>query len=113
VVEWSVFDYDNDGWMDIYFVNGSTLENLRTHKCHPGKLYRNNHDGTFTDVSAKAAISHSGWGFGVAVGDYDNDGWDDLYVTYLDSGVLYHNNHDGTFTDVTAKAGRQCRTLGN
>jgi hypothetical protein len=99
----AVFDYDNDGWMDIYLVNGSTLEDLRAGKCHPGKLYRNNHDGTFTDV-AKSGLNHCGWGFGVAAGDYDNDGWEDLYVTYLDGGVLYHNNHDGTFTDVTAKA---------
>jgi hypothetical protein len=101
----AVFDYDNDGWMDIYFVNGSTLEDVRAGKCHPGKLYHNNKDGTFTDVTAKAGLTHCGWGFGVAVGDYDNDGWEDLYLTYLDGGVLYHNNHDGTFTDVTAKAG--------
>jgi hypothetical protein len=101
----AVFDYDNDGWMDIYFVNGSTLPDLQAGKCHPGKLFRNHHDGTFTDVSNQAALSHCGWGFGAAVGDYDNDGWDDLYVTYLDGGVLYHNNHDGTFSDVTAKAG--------
>ncbi len=78
---------------------------MRAGKCHPAKLYRNNHDGTFTDVSAKAGITHCGWGFGVAVGDYDNDGWEDLYITYLDGAVLYHNNHDGTFTDVTSKAG--------
>jgi len=101
----AVFDFDNDGWMDIYLVNGSTLEDLRAGKCHPGKLYRNQHDGTFLDVTAKSGISHCGWGFGAAVGDYDNDGWDDLYITYLDGGVLYHNNRDGTFTDVTAKAG--------
>ena len=101
----AVFDYDNDGWMDIFLVNGSTLEDVRAGKCHPGKLYRNNHDGTFTDVSAKAGITHCGWGFGVAVGDYDNDGWEDLYITYLDGAVLYHNNGDGSFTDVTAKAG--------
>ena len=101
----AVFDYDNDGWMDIYLVNGSTLEDLHAGKCHPGKLYRNNHDGTFRDVTAKSALNHCGWGFGVAVGDYDNDGWEDLYITYLDGGVLYHNNHDGTFTDVTTKAG--------
>jgi hypothetical protein len=101
----AVFDYDNDGWMDILFVNGSTLGDLRAGKCHYGKLYRNNHDGTFTDVSSKAGLTHCGWGFGVAVGDYDNDGWEDLYITYLDGGVLYHNNGNGTFTDVTAKAG--------
>jgi hypothetical protein len=101
----AVFDYDNDGWMDIYFVNGSTLEDVRDGKCHPGKLYRNNHNGAFTDVSAKAGLKHCGWGFGIAAGDYDNDGWEDLYITYLDGGVLYNNNHDGTFTEVTGKAG--------
>jgi hypothetical protein len=101
----AVFDYDNDGWMDLLFVNGSTLEDLKASKCRPSKLYRNNHDGTFTDVTIKAGLTHCGWGFGVAVGDYDNDGWEDLYITYLDGAVLYHNNHDGTFTDVTAKAG--------
>ena len=77
----AVFDYDNDGWMDIFLVNGSTLEDLRSGKCHPSKLYRNNHDGTFTDVTSKAGLNHCGWGFGAAVGDYDNDGWEDLYVT--------------------------------
>ena len=77
----AVFDYDNDGWMDIFLVNGSTLEDLRSGKCHPSKLYRNNHDGTFADVSSKASLNHCGWGFGAAVGDYDNDGWEDLYVT--------------------------------
>jgi len=101
----AVFDYDNDGWMDIFLVNGSTLEDLRSGKCHPSKLYRNNHDGTFTDVSSKAGLNRCGWGFGAAVGDYDNDGWEDLYVTYLDGAVLFHNNRDGTFADVTAKAG--------
>ena len=101
----AVFDYDNDGWMDIFLVNGSTLEGLKAGKCHPSKLYRNNHDGTFKDVTVKSGIDHCGWGFGVAVGDYDNDGHEDLYITYLDGAVLYHNNGDGTFTDVTAKAG--------
>jgi hypothetical protein len=101
----AVLDYDNDGWMDIFLVNGSTLEDLQTKKCHPSKLYHNNHDGTFTDVTTKSGLTHCGWGFGVAVGDYDNDGWEDLYINYLDGGLLYHNNHDGTFTDVTAKAG--------
>jgi hypothetical protein len=101
----AVLDYDNDGWMDIFLVNGSTPEDLKAGKCHPGKLYHNNHDGTFTDVTAKSGINHCGWGFGVAVGDYDNDGKEDLYITYLDGAVLYHNNGDGTFTDATAKAG--------
>ncbi len=101
----AVFDYDNDGWMDIFFVNGSTQENLKTGKCSPGKLYHNNHDGTFTDVTVKSGLKQCRWGYGVAVGDYDNDGWDDLYITYLDGGSLYHNDHNGTFTDVTAKAG--------
>jgi enediyne biosynthesis protein E4 len=101
----AVFDYDNDGWMDIYLVNGSTLEDQRAGKCHSAKIYRNNHDGTFKDVTAKSGITHCGWGFGIAVGDYDNDGWEDLYITYLDGGILYHNNRDGTFSDVTATAG--------
>jgi len=101
----AVFDFDNDGWMDVYFVNGSTLADLRAKKCHPGKLFRNNHDGTFTDVTAKAGLSNCAWGFGAAVGDFDNDGWDDLYITNFGDAVLYRNNHDGTFSDVTTKAG--------
>jgi hypothetical protein len=101
----AVFDYDNDGWMDIFLVDGSTVADLRDGKCHTGKLYRNNHNGTFTDVTARSGLAHCEWGFGAAVGDYDNDGWEDLYVTCWDGAVLYHNNHDGTFTDVTAKAG--------
>jgi len=100
----AVFDYDNDGWLDVYFVNGSTLEDMRAGKCHEGTLYRNNHDGTFSDVTAKSGLKHCGWGFGVAVGDYDNDGWADLYITYLDGGALFRNIHDGAFTDVTQKA---------
>jgi len=101
----AVFDYDNDGWMDILLVNGSTLEDLQSGKCHSSKLYRNNHDGTFKDVTAQVGLNTCRWGFGVAVGDYDNDGWEDVYVTYLDGGVLYRNNGNGTFTDVTEKAG--------
>ncbi len=101
----AAFDYDNDGWMDILLVNGSTLEDVQSGKCHSSKLYRNNHDGTFTDVTMKSGLAHCGWGFGVAVGDYDNDGWEDLYITYLDGGILYRNNGNGTFTDVTQKAG--------
>jgi hypothetical protein len=100
----AVLDYDRDGWMDLFLVSGSTLEDIKAGKCRPSKLYRNNHDGTFTDVTKKAGVEHCRWGFGAAVGDYDNDGWDDLYVTNLDGGTLYHNNGDGTFSDVTAKA---------
>ena len=101
----AVFDYDNDGWMDIYFVNGSTLEDMRSGRCHPGKLYHSNHDGSFSDVTAKSGLNDCAWGFGAAVGDYDNDGWEDLYITHLNGAVLYHNKRDGTFSDVTAKAG--------
>ena len=101
----AVFDYDNDGWMDILLVDGSTLADMRAGRCHHVALYHNNHNGTFTDVAAKAGLSHCGWGFGVAVGNYDNDNYQDVYITYLDGGVLYHNNGNGTFTDVTAKAG--------
>ena len=99
------FDYDNDGWMDIFLVNGSTEQDVSSGRCNASKLYRNNHDGTFTDVTEKAGLAHCRWGFGVAIGDYDNDGWEDIYVTDLNGGVLYHNNRNGTFTDVTAKAG--------
>lgn len=101
----AVIDYDNDGWMDLLLVDGSTLQDLHAGRCHPPRLYRNDHRGGFVDVSAKAGLTHCGWGFGVAVGDYDNDGWEDLYITYLDGGILYHNNHDGSFSDVTQKSG--------
>src|SRR5256712_1525883 len=100
----AIFDYDNDGWPDIFVVNGTTLETLPTSKAPTSHLYHNNHDGTFTDVTAKAGLTHSGWGQGVCVGDYDNDGFEDLYVTYYGKNVLYHNNGDGTFTDVSEKA---------
>ena len=101
----AAFDYDNDGWMDILFVDGSYIEDYRAGKCHPPRLYHNNHDGTFTDVSAKSGLNFCGWGYGVAIGDYDKDGWEDVYITGFHGSALYHNNHDGTFTDVTAKAG--------
>src|SRR6266481_5655448 len=100
----AIFDYDNDGWPDIFVVNGATLDQLPSGKSPTSHLYHNNHDGTFTDVSAKAGLAHIGWGQGVCVGDYDNDGWEDLYVTYYGKNVLYHNNGDGTFTDVSEKA---------
>jgi len=98
-------DYDNDGWPDIYLVNGSTLEDMQTGKSPLSKLYHNNHDGTFTDVTENAGLARRGWCFGAAVGDYNNDGWDDLYITCLTSSFLYKNNRDGTFRDVTAQAG--------
>jgi hypothetical protein len=104
----ALFDYDNDGWLDIYLVNGSTYEAMQGKAPAPhAALFHNNHDGTFTDVTAKAAVANERWGIGVAVGDYDNDGWPDLYVTNYGKNRLYHNNHDGTFTDVAEKAGVQ------
>ena len=99
------YDYDNDGWLDIFLVNGWRLEGFPAGSEPVSHLFRNNRDGTFTDVTAKAGLAHSGWGQGVCVGDYDNDGWDDLFVTYYGKNVLYHNNGDGTFTDVSQKAG--------
>ncbi len=88
-----------------FIVNGTKLEGFPTAEAPSNHLYRNNHDGTFTDVTAKAGLAHSGWGQGVCVGDYDNDGFEDLYVTYYGKNVLYRNNGDGTFTDVSEKAG--------
>jgi hypothetical protein len=96
-------DYDNDGWLDLFVLSGTRLEGAP-----PGttnRLYKNNRDGTFTDVTEKAGLTRTGWASAVTVGDYDNDGFDDLFVTGYGQNVLYHNNGDGTFTDVTAKAG--------
>ncbi|HEX3892139.1 MAG TPA: CRTAC1 family protein [Terracidiphilus sp.] len=106
-----LIDYDNDGWLDIYLVNGSTYDALAGKKTPPhAALFHNNHDGTFTDVSAKAGVTNDRWGFGVAIGDFDNDGWPDIFVCNFGKNRLYRNNHDGTFTDVAEKAGV---TLGN
>jgi len=101
-----LIDYDRDGWPDIYFTNAPTLEMVKKHQRAQGALYHNNHDGTFTDVTDKAGIgTPCAFANGGAVGDYNNDGWPDLYITCWGGNVLYRNNGDGTFTDVTAKAG--------
>jgi hypothetical protein len=100
-----ILDYDRDGWPDIYFTNAPTIEMALQKKIPLGALYHNNHDGTFTDVTQKAGLTKQCLAMGGAVGDYDNDGWPDLYITCLGGNTLYHNNGDGTFSDVTAKAG--------
>jgi hypothetical protein len=100
----AVFDYDNDGWPDIFIVNGTTLEGFPKGKAPTNHLYRNNHDRTFTDVTDKAGLIATGWGQGVCVGDYDNDGWDDVYVTYYGKNRLFHNSK-GVFNEVSDKAG--------
>jgi hypothetical protein len=106
-----LIDYDNDGWLDIYFVNGSTYDALSGKTTPPhAALFHNNHDGTFTDVAAKAGVTNDRWGFGVAIADFDNDGWPDIFVANFGHNRLYRNNHNGTFTDVGEKAGV---TLGN
>jgi enediyne biosynthesis protein E4 len=101
-----LIDYDNDGWLDIYLVNGSTFDALDGKESPPhAALFHNNHDGTFTDVAAKSGVTNDRWGFGVAIADYDNDGWPDIFVCNWGKNRLYHNNHDGTFTDMAEKAG--------
>lgn len=100
----AIFDYDNDGWPDIFLVNGTTLKGFPAEGAPTNHLYRNNHDGTFTDVTAQAGLSATGWGQGVCVGDYDNDGWEDLYVTYYGQNLLYHNLR-GKFEQVAEIAG--------
>ncbi len=99
------FDYDNDGWMDLYLVNSGRCDFYDPRPPLRNALYRNNGDGTFTDVTEKSGAGGGGYGQGVAVGDYDGDGFQDLYVTQYGRSILYHNNGDGTFTDVTEKAG--------
>ncbi len=96
------FDFDNDGWLDIFLLSGTRIDAV------PGstnRLYKNNRDGTFTDVTEKAGLQRTGWASGVTIADYDNDGFEDIFITYYGQNVLYKNNGDGTFTDVTAKAG--------
>src|SRR5215475_14071945 len=99
------FDYDNDGWMDIYLVKSGPCDFYQPSPPLRNALYRNNRDGTFTDVTQHAGVQGNAYGMGVGVGDYDRDGFPDLYVTQYPTSILYHNNGDGTFTDVTAKAG--------
>jgi enediyne biosynthesis protein E4 len=101
----AIFDYDNDGWMDLYFTNSGPADFFAP--IHPlrNALYHNNHDGTFTDVTEKAGVAGKDFGIGVVAADYDGDGWTDLLVTTYGKLILYHNNHDGTFTDVAKKAG--------
>jgi hypothetical protein len=101
----ALFDYDNDGWLDIFLVNATTLDAHSQGFQPTSYLFHNNRDGTFQDVTAKSGLTVSGWGQGCCVGDYDNDGYDDLFVSYWGRNVLYHNNGDGSFTDVTEKAG--------
>jgi enediyne biosynthesis protein E4 len=109
----ALLDYDNDGWLDIFFVNGARVHSGQSDADAPDKsdpkywnrLYRNNHDGTFTDVTDKAGVRGTGYGMGVAAADYDNDGFEDLLLTNLGGAILYRNNGNGTFTDVTAKSG--------
>jgi hypothetical protein len=98
-------DYDGDGYLDIYLVNSLTVDMVKSKQKTRSVLYHNNGDGTFTDVTDKAGVGDIGWGMGVAVGDYNNDGWDDIYVTCLGPNHLLKNNGNGTFTDVTKKAG--------
>jgi enediyne biosynthesis protein E4 len=100
------FDYDHDGWLDIYLTNGNQLDaNWPAGKAPTSHLYKNNRDGTFTDVTEKSGLGVTGWQTGVCVGDYNNDGWDDLFCCFWGHNILFHNNGDGTFTDVTHKAG--------
>ena len=102
----ALLDYDGDGWLDIYLVNGAAIPSLQKESpAYWNRLYHNNHDGTFTDVTERAGLAGAGYGMGVAVGDYDNDGRPDIFLASVTGNQLFHNNGDGTFTDVTAKAG--------
>src|SRR5919198_5769322 len=98
-------DYDGDGWLDLFFVNGTTLEGFPQGKAPTNHLYRNKSDGTFDEVTARAGLGASGWGQGACVGDYDGDGADDLFVSYFGQNRLYRNRGNGTFEDMTKRAG--------
>jgi enediyne biosynthesis protein E4 len=101
-----LIDYDNDGYLDIFFINGAAIPSLKKESPkYYNRLFHNNHDGTFTDVTEKAGLIGDGYDMGVAIGDFDNDGWEDIFVASVTKNHLYRNNHDGTFTDVTDKAG--------
>jgi hypothetical protein len=99
------FDYDNDGWLDVFFVNGTRLTGIRQGQEPTSHLYRNNRNGTFTNVTKQSGLARSGWGQGVCIGDYDNDGFDDLFISYYGKNALYKNNGNGTFADLSAKSG--------
>ena len=101
----ALIDYDNDGRLDLFFVNGSTLEGFPADRAPSNHLYRNTGTGSFEDVTQKLGLAASGWGQGACVGDYDNDGNDDLFVTYWGQNRLYHNTGQGKFVDVTREAG--------
>jgi hypothetical protein len=100
-----LFDFDKDGWLDVYLANSPTVATAANSAGARSALWRNNHDGTFSDVTERSGVGYPGWAMGVATGDYDNDGWEDLYVTCFGPNHLFRNNGDGTFTDVTARAG--------
>jgi hypothetical protein len=106
----ALIDYDRDGWPDIYFTNAQSVEMAQAGQKARSALYRNNHDGTFTDVTDKAGVGYPCWAQGAVVGDYNNDGWPDLLVTCFGGAVLYRNNGDGTFTDATKAAGLSADT---
>ena len=107
----ALFDYDNDGLPDIYFVDSLTVDTANDPNAARSALYHNLGNGRFQDVTDKAGVGHPGWGMGVCTADVDGDGWEDLYVTGLRGNHLYRNNHDGTFTDITERAGAARRRM--